>query len=331
MINGLRYTPITYPIDVEFDSLRLSKDRMSMLIYRRTTLLESNAQTLVNTVNCVGVMGKGLAQEFKSRYPDMFAAYQRICDRKLLEPGKLWVWPASDHLVLNFPTKKHWRNPSRLEWIEAGLEKFVDTYKRLGVREISFPKLGCGNGGLDWANVRPLMERYLSQISIPVFIHDFTKDIGLPEHLEFVPRQIENTLVKDDTFITFVEALGKVLELSSGSLVQIGSESPFSATIKAGELSISSNAGQWVFETDDLRGIWYRLRKGLVTAADAEWSIGGGGQSLVSILSLLPDVRPVEICRSGAAATEIAAELKPSVARAAAIAPGKEQLELTWH
>ena len=302
-----------------------------MLIYRRTSLLESNAQTLVNTVNCVGVMGKGIAHEFKHRYPEMFTAYRKVCEKKLLEPGKLWVWPASDHLILNFPTKKHWRNPSRIEWIKSGLEKFVDTYKRLGIREISFPRLGCGNGGLDWMDVRPLMERCLSDLPIPVFIHDFTKDIGLPEHLEFVPRRIETTLIKDDTFGTFVESLEQVLELSSGSLVEIGSAAPFSAAIKAGELSITSSNGEWLFESDDLRGVWYRLRKGLVTAADAEWSRGGGGQPLISILSLLPDVRPVEIRRSGAPSTEIAAELKPTVARAAAIAHGKQQFELTWH
>lgn len=90
--------------------------------------MDSTAQTLVNTLNCVGVMGKGVAKEFKERDPEMFRAYKKICDAKLLAPGKLWLWRGRHGLVLNFPTKLHWRNPSRLEWIEAGLQKFVKSY-----------------------------------------------------------------------------------------------------------------------------------------------------------------------------------------------------------
>ncbi len=145
-----------------------------MLIYRRTSLLESSAQTLVNTVNCVGVMGKGLAQAFKEREPSMFAAYKRICDDRKLEPGKLWLWRGSDNWVLNFPTKIHWRSPSRIEWIEAGLQKFVAAYESQAITEISFPKLGCGNGNLDWSDVQPVMERYLKDLPIKVYIHDYT-------------------------------------------------------------------------------------------------------------------------------------------------------------
>jgi O-acetyl-ADP-ribose deacetylase (regulator of RNase III) len=152
-----------------------------MLIYHRTNLLDSNAQTLVNTVNCVGVMGKGIALEFKQRYPDMFKAYKRICDAGELEIGKLWLWSGRDQWVLNFPTKKHWRHPSKVEWIEAGLDKFVTEYVRRGITDISFPRLGCGNGGLNWERqVRPVMERYLAPLPINVYIHDFTKDVGLP-------------------------------------------------------------------------------------------------------------------------------------------------------
>jgi O-acetyl-ADP-ribose deacetylase (regulator of RNase III) len=142
-----------------------------MLVYHRTNLLDSNAQTLVNTVNCVGVMGKGIALDFKQRYPDMFRAYKRVCDAHQLDVGKLLLWQGPDHWVLNFPTKKHWRHPSRVEWIEAGLEKFVAEYSRRGVTDISFPRLGCGNGGLKWEVVKPVMERYLANLPINVFVH----------------------------------------------------------------------------------------------------------------------------------------------------------------
>jgi O-acetyl-ADP-ribose deacetylase (regulator of RNase III) len=122
-------------------------------------------------------MGKGLAAEFKRRYPEMFTAYQRLCQDGKLEIGKLWLWKANDQWVLNFPTKKHWRNPSKLSYVEAGLKKFLAEYERRGIREISFPRLGCGNGGLDWQDVKPLMEQYLRRLPIPAYIHDFEKDI----------------------------------------------------------------------------------------------------------------------------------------------------------
>jgi len=155
-----------------------------MLTYKRTGLLEANTQTLVNTVNCVGVMGKGIAKAFKQREPNMFTAYKRICDDKLLEPGKLWLWRGSEQWVLNFPTKRHWRSPSKIEWVESGLDKFVQTFEAQGVTEIAFPKLGCGNGGLEWEEVKLLMERYLSDLPIPVFIHDYTCLTPKPEDFD---------------------------------------------------------------------------------------------------------------------------------------------------
>lgn len=107
---------------------------LPMLMYLRTSLLESNAQTVVNTVNCVGVMGKGIAAAFKQRYPDMFRSYRKLCNEKKLAPGKLWLWQNEAQWVLNFPTKNHWRNGSRLEWIEAGLERFVQEHEKRGDR-----------------------------------------------------------------------------------------------------------------------------------------------------------------------------------------------------
>ncbi len=135
-----------------------------MLTYHRTSLFTSTAQTIVNTVNTVGVMGKGIAAAFKTRYPEMFHAYQKLCREKKFEVGMLWLWKAPDQWVLNFPTKQHWRNPSKLEYIEAGLKKFVAEYERRGIREISFPRLGCGNGGLEWSQVRREIEAALSEL-----------------------------------------------------------------------------------------------------------------------------------------------------------------------
>ena len=122
-------------------------------------LFDTTLDWKVCTVNCVGVMGKGIALEFKKRFPGMYENYRRICQGGLLKPGKLWAWEKDR--ILCFPTKDHWRYPSKVEWIEAGLQKFVAHYTRLGISYIAFPPLGCGNGGLSKEVVIPLMDKYL--------------------------------------------------------------------------------------------------------------------------------------------------------------------------
>lgn len=129
-----------------------------MIEYVEGDIFNSPAQVIVNTVNTVGVMGKGLALSFKKRYPEMFASYRSACEKRQLKTGKLMLWYAPDHWILLFPTKENWRNPSKLEYIENGLIKFVNTYAEKNITSIAFPKLGCGNGELNWDDVRPLME-----------------------------------------------------------------------------------------------------------------------------------------------------------------------------
>lgn len=143
-------------------------------IERGKTIFESSAQTLVNTINCVGVMGKGLALEFKNRYPAMFDKYKSFCDKGVFKPGVLWIYKAEDgKWVLNFPTKVDWKNPSELSYIEDGLKKFVEIWKEKGITSIAFPLLGCNNGGLDPDIVIPLMEKYLDQCEgLDVTIYD---------------------------------------------------------------------------------------------------------------------------------------------------------------
>lgn len=160
-----------------------------MITYLKGDIFSSPAQVLVNTVNTVGVMGKGVALEFKKRYPDMFYTYERVCSQKSLDVGKLLLWKGEDKWVLMFPTKKHWRNPSRLEYIEAGLQKFVSTYADRGITSVAFPRLGCGNGGLDWKFVQPLMERYLKPLPIPVYIYVGTYQDQIPEHISQEPME----------------------------------------------------------------------------------------------------------------------------------------------
>lgn len=147
-----------------------------MVHYIQGSIFGSKAQTLVNPVNTVGVMGKGLAAQFKQRYPEMFTMYKRACDNRLLETGKLMLYrnledPESDKWILLFPTKENWRNPSKLEYIEAGLQRFVKIYEMKKIKSVAFPKLGCGAGKLNWEDVCPLMEKYLNPLPIPVYIY----------------------------------------------------------------------------------------------------------------------------------------------------------------
>jgi O-acetyl-ADP-ribose deacetylase (regulator of RNase III) len=133
-------------------------------------LFASYAQTLVNPVNCRGVMGKGLALHFAQRYPRMLSEYKAMCASGEMRPGRLHLYAAESPWVLNFPTKDHWRSPSTLEYIESGLQQFSARYVEWGISSIAFPQLGTGNGGLDWANVQPLMMRYLDALPLDVEI-----------------------------------------------------------------------------------------------------------------------------------------------------------------
>jgi O-acetyl-ADP-ribose deacetylase (regulator of RNase III) len=145
---------------------------MNMITYVQDDLFQSKAQVLVNPVNVMGVMGKGLALEFKKRYPAMFEEYRTLCENSQFKVGDLWLYKTTDKWVLNFPTKNHWREPSTVEIIQAGLNRFAATYEENSITSIAFPKLGSGLGGLDWGKqVRPIMEQYLQPLPIEILIY----------------------------------------------------------------------------------------------------------------------------------------------------------------
>src|SRR6185369_10095183 len=143
-----------------------------MLTARTGDLFTSQAQTLVNAVNCIGVMGKGIALEFKKRYPAMFEDYAARCRRNEVQLGKPYVFrDLGGTMIVNFPTKDHWRSPSRLKDIEDGLEYFARYATDWGITSVAFPPLGCGNGGLAWSDVEPLMHRKLGSLPIEIEIY----------------------------------------------------------------------------------------------------------------------------------------------------------------
>lgn len=145
-----------------------TSDEASNVVVTSGDLLKSRQQTLVNTVNTVGVMGKGIALAFKKRYPEMFADYAARCSRGEVRLGEPYPVKADDHLIVNFPTKGHWRAVSRLADIVAGLEYLEKHYLEWGVTSIAVPPLGCGNGQLEWEVVAPTLIRHLSRLEIPV-------------------------------------------------------------------------------------------------------------------------------------------------------------------
>ncbi len=135
-------------------------------------LFASRAQTLVNTVNCVGVMGKGVALEFKKRWPAMFEDYQRRCAAKQVRLGEPYLYrDASGMAIVNFPTKNHWRSPSRVADIENGLDDLVARAEGWGIRSLALPPLGCGSGGLEWSEVGPLIYRKLHEAPFDVEVY----------------------------------------------------------------------------------------------------------------------------------------------------------------
>jgi O-acetyl-ADP-ribose deacetylase (regulator of RNase III) len=141
---------------------------MATIEFKTGDILQADAEALVNTVNCVGVMGRGLALQFKNTFPANFAAYAQACNRKELEPGHMF-WFATGFLgnpkyIVNFPTKRHWRGKSRLEDISTGLRALASDLLERGVRSIAIPPLGSGLGGLDWADVRPLIAKSLESL-----------------------------------------------------------------------------------------------------------------------------------------------------------------------
>ena len=149
-----------------------------MIVFKTDNIFNSESQTLVNTVNCKGVMGKGLALQFKKKYPDMFNEYRLACKQGYIKNGgDLWIWDYVDlykpKKILCFATKEEWWHSSKLEWIERGLQNFVENYKYLGITSIAFPKLGCTNGKLDWEkDVKPLMFKYLQPLNIICEIYE---------------------------------------------------------------------------------------------------------------------------------------------------------------
>ena len=157
-----------------------------MMDFKTGDILASNAEALVNTVNCVGIMGRGIALQFKNKFPANFKAYAAACERGDVQPGQMYVFPTGwltgPKYIINFPTKRHWRGDSRLEDIETGLAALRNVILERGIQSIAIPPLGSGLGGLDWKEVRLRIEKELETLdSVQIEVFEPNSE-SVPQH-----------------------------------------------------------------------------------------------------------------------------------------------------
>jgi O-acetyl-ADP-ribose deacetylase (regulator of RNase III) len=266
-----------------------------MLTYLYNSLFESPAQTLVNTVNTVGVMGKGIAKRFKDEFPAMFREYKKLCDSGELSIGRLHLWKGGQNWILNFPTKTTWRRPSSLEYIAAGLETFRSAYKELGITSVAFPPLGCGNGELDWRRVKPVMESYLDNLEIPVYIHNM--------HFgpEFVPEHREPIVEKPEDFQRFLADIWGVMYRRGGQFQTIDSQIDFTASMGDNyDIRITSSRFKRTIPSEELERAWIGLRDGILSIDQyADEASRKYKAYLFGILASLPYVRRTRMQKPG--------------------------------
>ncbi len=270
-----------------------------MISYVRGSLFESPAQTLVNTVNTVGVMGKGVALTFKTIYPEMFREYVELCEQGKLTIGSLFLYRTPNKLVLNFPTKEHWRNPSKPEYIEAGLKTFVEVYREAGIHSIAFPPLGCGNGELDFKRVvRPLMEEYLSSVGVPVFIYAPHPREEVAEHR--LPGTLRAWLRSQPRYLSFTEVWGDLEELINRKrrYRTLSKNSEVRATFdpEAQQIWIDAAGKRFTFEKDEIRALWKELRSfGVLTTRSATKKREKEFGYLMPLLAELPYLEVIQV------------------------------------
>lgn len=157
-----------------------------MIQYITGNILDSSAQALVNTVNTMGVMGKGIALQFKKAYPNNYKAYQKACKNNELHAGKMFVTldsntTSGERIIINFPTKTSWKKPSEYKYIEDGLENLVELINYKKIESIAIPPLGAGNGGLNWEKVKKIIEQKLENLNVAIYVYEPT--LQIQEHL----------------------------------------------------------------------------------------------------------------------------------------------------
>jgi O-acetyl-ADP-ribose deacetylase (regulator of RNase III) len=304
-----------------------------MLTYVVGDLFQSPAKVLVNTVNTVGVMGKGIAKDFKTFFPEMFIGYQRLSEQKRIDIGKLYLWRGPYKWVLNFPTKKHWRYPSKPEYIEAGLKKFVAGYAHYSFSSVAFPQLGCGHGELDWEEqVQPLMERYLSNLPIDVFIHLYRKDPFALEHKDI--EETKRWLRSEPESLAFAEVWEDLLDVLSRrpSFTMLGTETRFGVrhTTHPEEGLVFTDGEDLFVPQDALLDAWQHLRSvGFLTPEGLTQGLDLHAGKVMTLLAELPYLKLANVAAQRDGATKkfaLAIQLVPRAAAQSIFQPHPSEL-----
>jgi O-acetyl-ADP-ribose deacetylase (regulator of RNase III) len=305
----------------------------AMITYVTSDLFTSPARVLVNTVNTVGVMGKGIAKDFKTVYPEMFEQYQKLCEKKQFEVGQLWLYKTEHKWVLNFPTKKHWRQPSRPEYIEEGLKKFANTYHIYGITEISFPLLGCGNGDLDWeTRVRPLMEKYLGKLPVTSYIHlHHVKDAFTPEHRNI--REIRKWLRGEPESLAFSEVWNDLVELfgETSDVEPLDGGAGFTVRADADNMKLVMIAddGILTLPVDAIMDLWQQVRQAGFVAPDSfPCGLDEYARYVIPVMARLPYLSPATVASKHADISYSSAGLKITPRTCTVPRRWEEQLEL---
>lgn len=271
-----------------------------MITYVIGDIFRSPAKVLVNTVNTKGVMGKGLAKDFKALYPEMFLAYQRLCDTRKLDVGQLHLFCTANKWILNFPTKKDWKHASQPAYIEAGLKTFANGYGRMNITSIAFPQLGCGHGELEWeADVQPLMEKYLAPIPIQIFVHLYRKDVFPKEHhdlsstkawLHSEPESLGFQEVWDD-LVANVRHSSRFTTADGNAFAVAVSRDPEEALVLEGVAALEIAKDTWL-------DLWQYFRSaGFLTADGLPEGLQKDADKIFALLGALPYVSRVQLAR----------------------------------
>lgn len=199
-----------------------------MIKYFEGTVFNTGAMAIINTVNCDGFMGAGLALEFALRYPDMFKDYKIKCQNKQIKTGEIDYYKENNIMIINFPTKKLFQFPSNITWIIQGLQKFRETYKENNITSVAFPKLGCSNGGLDWKDVNIEMEKYLSDLDIDIYIC-----LDTLKHAEGIEKHMINALNQ-----TNILDLSKQIKLTQKQITILEQNKPYNRFWKISKLPL---------------------------------------------------------------------------------------------
>lgn len=191
-----------------------------MFEYKTGNILQEQTDAIINTVNCVGIMGRGIALQFKQMYPENFKAYKQACDKGEVEPGKMFIYNSgllfNPKYIINFPTKRHWKGKSRVQDIKSGLVALKDDIINYEIKSIAIPPLGCGLGGLNWDEIKPIIEQVLGDLQdVKIVIYEPANNIEqvknkeVPELtlsraalIELINRYLQSML---DPFITLLE------------------------------------------------------------------------------------------------------------------------------